>query len=698
MKKIFIAACAMLSGVGASFSQPQQDAVLMTIGNDKVTVGDFLNVYKKNNNKDGSFDKKALEDYLDLYTIFRLKVKEAKEMGIDTTRAFQDELKGYRKTLAQPYLTEKDAIDRLVKEAYERMKWDVRTSHILVKADIDALPQDTLEAFTKAQIIRDFIINGKPNPAALKKYETMVKANLKISKTSPPKDTLAAFNKINPLKNMFKLKGHDFSLVCKEASDHNSKTAGGDLGYLTGLVGMGYPYEYENAAFAAKPGTVYGPFRTSLGYHLLLVTDKRPHIELHLEHMMFMFKKGMMKSDSVKLKLKVDSIYGVLKGGANFEEMAKSISEHKETAKKGGDLGWMAISANFPPEFKEAAFALSGNGVISSPVMTKYGWHIIKRVGNRELLPFDSLKADIKSKVQKDARANTAKDALIAQLKTKYMFKEDLKARDEFYKAVDSTFIQGKWKAEKVASMNKTMFSMTDKAFTQKDFAQYMEKNQRSAGQSKDPQRMINTLYKQFVDEMCIGMRESNLEKEYPDFRMLMEEYRDGILLFNLTDQKVWTKAIKDTAGAKEFHEKNKEKFMWEERLDASIYTCANEKTAEKVRKMIKQNKSDKEILSALNKDTIINVSVESKLYLKGDNAMLDKTGWTPGVTANENVKGKIVFANIKKIMKPVPKSYTEARGLITSDYQSWLEKQWVDSLKKKYPVSVDRKVFDSIK
>jgi len=245
--------------------------------------------------------------------------------------------------------------------------------------------------------------------------------------------------------------------------------------------------------------------------------------------------------------------------------------------------------------------------------------------------------------------------------------------------------------------MNKPMFTMMDKAYTQKDFAQYMGKNYRAGGSSKDPQRIINTLYKQYVDEMNIGMRENNLEKEYPDFRFLIEEYRDGILLFNLTDQNVWTKAIKDTSGAKEFHERNKEKFMWEERLDASIYTCANLKVAEKVRKMASQNKTDKEILASLNKDTIINVSVESKLFLKEDNAMLDKI-WTPGFTPLQDTKGKVLFANIRKIVKPTPKSYAEARGLITSEYQSWLEKQWVDSLKKKYPVSIDKKVFDSIK
>jgi peptidyl-prolyl cis-trans isomerase SurA len=241
------------------------------------------------------------------------------------------------------------------------------------------------------------------------------------------------------------------------------------------------------------------------------------------------------------------------------------------------------------------------------------------------------------------------------------------------------------------------MFTILDKTYTQQDFAKYIEKNFRNAGRVS-PKRIVDNLYKPFVDETVMNTREGRLEQEYPEFRMLMNEYSDGILLFNLTDQKVWSKAIKDTTGAKDYYAKNKEHFMWEDRLDASIYTCKDEKTAEKVKKMLKANKSDKDILAAVNKDTVANVYVDGKtIYLKGDNAMLDKTGWTPGITANETVKNKVVFANIRKIVKPTPKSYTESRGLVTSEYQTWLEKQWIESLKKKYPVAVDRKVFDSI-
>jgi peptidyl-prolyl cis-trans isomerase SurA len=679
----------------AAFAQTHNDgAVLMTIGNDKVTVGEFVSVYKKNNSKESSLDKKALEEYLNLYTVFRLKVKEARELGIDTTKAFRDELTGYRKTLSAPYLTEKDAIDNLTKEAYDRMQWDIRTSHILIKVDADATPQDTMDAHTRISLIKDFIA-GKGNPSAFKKYEAKVNADLKISKTSPPKDTLVAYNKLNPLKKMFALKTHDFASVAKVVSEHASKSSGGDLGYLTGMAGMGYPYEYETAAYKAKQGDVYG-LRTSLGYHLVVVTDKRQHKELHLAHIMLLFKKNMSHDDSAKMKMKVDSISGFLKKGQPFEELVKKYSDHKETIKKGGDIGWIAFSSNYPNEFKDAAFALKDNGSVSEPVKTRFGWHIIKRLGDRSLLPFDSLKSDLKAKVQKDARNVVAKDMFLSKLKTQYTFKEDLKARDEFYKAVDSTLFMGKWNAEKVSSLKKPMFWIQSKAYTQEDFAKYLEKNQRGGVQKNAP-KIINSVYKQFTEETLLATKENNLEKDYPDFKMLMDEYRDGILLFNLTDQKVWSKAIKDTTGAKDFYEKNKNHFMWDERLDASIYTCKDEKSTDKVKKLIKENKSDKDILSALNKDTVINVSIESKTFSKGDNAMLDKSGWNLGTTANEKVKNKIVFANIRKIVKPTPKTYLEARGLVTSEYQTWLEKNWIDSLKQKYPVSVDKKVLDSI-
>lgn len=683
----------------ALIAQPaKKDAILMTIGNEKITVEEFLNVFKKNNNRDATPDKKSMEEYLELYTVFRLKVKEAKELGLDTTKAFIDELNGYRKTLAQPHLNDSNAIKELVKEAYERMQWDIRSSHILAKLDANPSPDDTIEAYTRILIIKDFL-KGKPNAAMLKKYETMVKTNVMAaskSKTMSKADSNTVKLKLEPMKKLFEQNSRDFSTVAKIVSEHGSKNKGGDVGYLSAMT-QGFPYEYESATFNSKPREISGPIRSNMGYHLIMVTDKRPHKELRVSHILLNFKKGMNHNDSLKLKEKADSLYNAINKGTSFEEIAQKFSDHKESGKKGGDLGWIAYNGNYPPEFKDAAFAIKADGQISQPVQTRFGWHIIKRTGIRDLAPFDSIKAELKVKVQKDARAAVAKERMIEKLKTDYKFTEILpKNISDFYAVVDSTLPMGQWKAEKASALTKPMFRILDKTYTQQDFAKYLEKNYRMAGRIP-PKRIVDALYKPFVEESLMNMKDSRLEIENYNFRILMQEYRDGILLFNHTDQKVWSKAIKDTIGAKEFYEKNKEKFMWEERLDASIYTVKDLKTADKIRKMIKQNKTDKEILSSLNKDTIVNVTIESKLYLKGDNAMLDKTGWVPGITPNETVKNKIVFANIRKIVKPTPKTYAEARGMVTSEYQAWLEKEWVNSLRAKYPVTVDRNVFDSI-
>lgn len=700
MKEKFVSITVVsLIATVALIAQPaKKDAILMTVGDDKVTVEEFLNIFKKNNNRDATLDKKSMEEYLELYTIFRLKIKEAKELGLDTSKAFREELAGYRKTLVQPHLNDSNAIKELVKEAYNRMQWDIRSSHILAKLDANPSPEDTLEAYTRIMIIKDFL-KGKPNIVMLKKYETMVKTNVMAaskSKVMSKADSNAVKLKLDPMKKLFEQKSKEFSSVAKIVSEHNSKNKGGDVGYLSAMT-QGFPYEYESAAFNSKPGEISGPFRSPMGYHLIMVTDKRPHKELRVSHILLNFKKGMTHDDSLKLKVKIDSLYKVINSGASFEEIAQKISDHKETGKKGGDLGWIVYNGNFPSEFKDAAFAIRADGQISEPVQTRFGWHIIKRTGIRDLAPFDSIKTELKAKVQKDARAAVAKERMIAKLKEDYKFTEILPRNiSDFYAVVDSTLPMGQWKAEKASGLTKPMFRILDKTYTQQDFAKYLEKNYRMVGRIP-PKRIVDAMYKPFVDESLMNMKESRLEIENHDFRVLMQEYHDGILLFNHTDQKVWSKAIKDTIGAKEFYEKNKEKFMWEERLDASIYTVKDAKIAEKVRKMIKQTKTDKEILSALNKDTVINVTIDSKLYLKGDNAMLDKTGWVPGITPNETVKDKIVFANIRKVVKPTPKTYAEARGMVTSEYQAWLEKEWINSLRAKYPVIVDRKVFDSI-
>jgi peptidyl-prolyl cis-trans isomerase SurA len=241
------------------------------------------------------------------------------------------------------------------------------------------------------------------------------------------------------------------------------------------------------------------------------------------------------------------------------------------------------------------------------------------------------------------------------------------------------------------------MFNLGDKVFTQKDFTAYLNSHQ-SKRPKTETAMIVNQLYKQFVEETVVGFEEGRLDQKYPEFKALMQEYRDGILLFELTDQKVWSKAVKDTTGSKEFYEKNKTNYMWEERADASIYACANDKVAKQVRALMKKKKSEKDILTAVNKDSQLNLQVETRLFNKGENELVDKN-WNPGTSADIVDKDKkVTIIVVNKLMKPEPKAYQDAKGMVTADYQSYLEKQWLLELKQKYTVTVDQAVLSTVK
>ncbi|MFY9310455.1 MAG: peptidylprolyl isomerase [Bacteroidia bacterium] len=640
-----------LLAINAITAQNKKDAVLMTIGQDKVTVAEFETVYKKNNTKEASNDPKSLNDYVDLFVNFKLKVREAEELKLDTAKAFRDELSGYRKQLAQPYLTDKDVNERLLQETYSRLQEDVHASHILVKVSETALPKDTLDAYNKIMKIRSRV-----------------------------------------------LKGEDFNKVAAErgiSDDPSAKDNGGDLGYFTALQ-MVYPF--ESAAYSTKVGDVSMPVRTRFGYHIIKVHDRRKaQGEVLVGHIMVKTPPNMTKEDSINARAKINEIYNKLKAGAKFEELATQFSDDKTSAKKGGELMWFGTN-KMPMEFEKASFALKNKNDISEPVKTKYGWHVIRLVDKRGLATFDAMKNELKDKVTKDSRSQAGRASLIAKIKAEYKFKENLPARDEFTKVVDSTVFDGTWDKNKAKDLKKTMFNFNDKQYTQTDFANYIASHQ-SKRPKIDKSILINQLYKQFVDESAIAYEEARLDQKYPEFKALMEEYHDGILLFELTDRKVWSKAVKDTTGAKEFYEKNKNNYMWEERADATVYSCSDAKVAQQVRQMLAEKKSEKDIIAAINKDTQLNLQTESRVFSKTENEFVDKS-WKQGISADMNSEKdkKIVIVVVNKIVPPGPKSFQDAKGMVTADYQNHLEKEWLAELRKKYTVTIDKNVLATIK
>ena len=360
-----VLSCASLN----AFSQDKK-ATILTIDGEAITLEEFDNIFRKNN-RDSVITQQALDDYMQLFINFKLKVKEARALGLDTVTKFKTELEGYRAQLARPYLTDTDVLNELMREGYERLNQEVHASHILIKCDPNASPEDTLKAFNKAMDIRNQILNGS-----------------------------------------------DFSIVAKDRSeDPSAKDNGGDLGYFTAFQ-MVYPF--EDAAYKGNVGDISLPVRTRYGYHIIKIIDKRTaRGEIHVAHIMIKEKKE--EGGAANAEAKATEIYQKLLAGEKFEDLSAKFSDDGSSAKKGGELPWFGTN-KMVIEFEDASFALKNDGDISKPFKTSYGWHIVKRLGYKPVASYQEMEKEIKGKVSKDQRAEKTKASFITKLKKQYQF------------------------------------------------------------------------------------------------------------------------------------------------------------------------------------------------------------------------------------------------------------------------------------
>ncbi|MCF8461971.1 MAG: peptidylprolyl isomerase [Flavobacteriales bacterium] len=653
MKNTFLQTALLLSFLigGSDLFAQQKDAVLLTVDGQNITLSEFEAVYKKNN-RDEVVDQKDLEDYLELYINFRLKVREAEELGLDTVKKFMEELKGYQKQLAKPYLTDKEVTENLIKEAYERSLKDVRASHILLKVGPDALPKDTLIVYNKIMDIRKQAEKG------------------------------------------------DFGALAKKYSeDPSAKENAGDLGWFS-VLRMVYPF--ETAAYETPNGKISMPIRTRFGYHIIKAVGSRDaQGEISTAHIMIKTGKEATEEDQAKAKEKVMEVKGLLDKGQNFEDLAKKYSEDKGSSTKGGVLPNFG-AGRMVPAFEEAAFGLKADGDYSEPVLTDYGWHIIKRLERIPVPTFEASEKDLSAKVAKDSRSEMSKLSVLARIKKDYGFKETRSALDAVAAKLDSTLIEGKWDAEAAKGLNATVFTIGKDNYTQADLAAYIGTHQ--SRRKEEPLVVIlNGLYGQFVEESLLAYEEGKLSQKYPEYKALLKEYRDGILLFDLTDDKVWSKAVKDTSGLKVFHEKNRDKFMWGKRLDAEIYYCQKDSIVEPLKatlaKKAKKGKPTKEeILKQFNANSKLNLRIEQDQYEENEEEILKNVKWEKGLYGPFKDGENQVLILVNSVLDPTPKTLKEARGLVTADYQNFLEKEWIAELRGKYKYTANRDLLKQIK
>ena len=628
-----------------------QDKHLMKIGDNLIFPDEFLNIYNKNRtDADTVLKADEIDEYINLFINFKLKVIEAESLGMDTLTSFKKELAGYRNQLSKSYLNDTKVTEELLKEAYERLKYEINASHILITLDPSATPEDTLKAYNKINSIRKEFYNGAS-------FET---------------------------------------LAVKYSEDPSVANNKGSLGYFSALR-MVYPF--ESAAYNTNKGEVSKPVRTSYGYHILKVNDIRnSRGDVKVAHIMLV-KDKKTGSDSIARK-KIYEIYNLLTNGDNFEDLAKKYSDDKKSGSKGGELDWFGVTnkVNMYETFSNASFNLINIGDISEPIKTPAGWHIIKLLDKKPLPSFTDIESNLKSRVEKDSRSQKSRDALIKRCKDFYSFEESKKYLNIFYKISSEDILQAKNSSDFLKKSNKNLFSLsfneTIKLFKQKDFSEFIINFKNSFRGKENSKLLIDELYRMFVEQSIINFENKNLELRYPEFSLLMDEYHDGILLFDLMNERVWSKAVKDTSGLNQFYNSlinnsKSEKYFNPERVVKKVYETYDENNNKKLLRYISRGLTDQLIDKKLNKESNLNLKIYEEVIPVKEISNFKSSYFSEGV----------FYLNVlTDTLKKSPKPLSEIKGLVISEYQNLLEEEWLTLLKKKYEIEINKNVLKLLK
>lgn len=641
---IFLSLLSALAGK----AQNLDDKTLMTVAGRPVSAGEFIRMFRKSTEPDKKSD---IDVYLQQYITFKLKVADAMQQGIDTTKAFRTELNGYRNQLAQNYLTDTEAKEKLLRKTYQRSLTEINAWHILVSCPEGSKPEDTLAAWQKASGIKERIIKGEP-----------------------------------------------FEQVARGTSDDPSvKVNGGNLGYFT-VFQMITPF--EDAAYSMKAGSVSEPVKTPYGYHIIRVTGKRPsNGKVLVAHIMKVSPPGSDEKTAKQAEESINMIYKELLAGASFSELAKKNSDHRESAPNGGKLNWFS-TGEIIPDFSEAAFSLKDTGKYTLPIRTIYAWHIIKLLDKKAPGTFDETRSWLESRINQSYLNSLSKKSFTEKLKKNYNYRVNQTAYKWFVDNTDTLIIGGLKKYDRSSMPSVNLYSFANQYFTTKEFAAYIERRG-SMIVTDDPESFIKQTIDARVSDHLLKYENSVLEKKYPDFRYLMNEFHDGILLFEISGKRVWNRVQDDSAGLKQYYEEHKNEFLTRRGIEAKIYTLHSQKGEKKLsasyRKYSGKPCTDSLMIEKFNGriDTML-VITEGK-WFSGDDPEIDKLNWSQG-SHTAKIKNFPSIIMISKEIESVPLPFEEVQGEMMTGYQDYLEGEWIKQLKVRYTVKIDDQVYSELK
>ena len=616
--------------------------VLLEIDNDQITLDEFSHIFNKNNENE-EIDKAYLDEYVELFINFKLKVKEAKNLGFDTVPSFINELEGYRKQLAKPYLRDDNFNDELFDEALDRIQYDINANHIL----INIVDENNDEALNKIKDIRKQILNG----------------NISFEEAA-----------------------------VKFSDDKSALENKGNLGYFTAFMMV---YDFETAAYTTPIGEISQPVKTKYGYHILKVNEKRKAVgERKVAHIMFKTGKNAKPKKIQEAKDKIFETYELLKNGDRFAEVAERFSEDRSTAVKGGVLPPFGVG-KMVSEFETKSFELQNLGDFSEPFQTDFGWHIVMLLEDNPVIMNDDLYLKVKTGIERDSRSKLSAEFMAKKLKDQYKIKVYKENFNSLRRAAVKDVTNSIWDGKNALDLDNPLFKIESMTFYQNDFTDFILKNQKNNNN-------FDNLYLEFLDKSLFVFEETQLEKKYPEFKALLNEYKEGILLFDLTNKNVWKKAVDDSIGLADYFSRNIDKYKWEERVSASVYSCIDLSTAKKVKNLLyklnRGNTDNETILEKVNKESPLNLEISTKYFSRGENEYIDNISWKKGISKDiKKDDGGYVIVNVMDVLPAGDMSLNDVKGKVISDYQKYLDDQWISQLRNKYKFSVNKELLYSL-
>lgn len=638
MKKQFLA----VGVIGASLlalTAKNSDPVLMNVAGKDVRLSEFEYLFHKNNAQ--QTEPQSLDQYVGMFVDYKLKVADAESAGIDTTASFISEFTQFRDELSEPYLRDNSVLDSMVNQSYSHMQDELKVSHIMMAADQEA----TLDS------LRQAIIDGKVT----------------------------------------------FEEVARQYSiDKPSASRGGLMGFV---IANRYPWAFEEAAFETPVGQISPVVNSGFGNHIIRVESRQPaRGEVLAEHILRL-TRNVPDSLLAEQKFTIDSIYRVVKANPDeFENLAKTYSEDPGSARNGGSLGWFGPGA-MVQEFDSVSFALPVGG-ISEPFTTSFGWHIIKKVDARGVGSLEDNRESIIKAINRTERGALPEKMFVQRNAKKYgarlnesNINKIAAMADKDGGMLDSAFMANYSKSEM------PIFSVGGKDVTLGEIVSGMAPARIRGGEQI--QEHIKAVATEMMNNRVLDLARNELAEENPDYRNLVNEYRDGILLFEISNRNVWDRAAKDKEGLEDYFRKNRAKYAWDKpKFKSYIIFTSNDSLlneAVKYASTLTDDMVPADFTSAMRERFGRDVKIERVIAAQGENAITDYLGFGGEKPAPENKRWSSYAAFRAKVIT-APEEAADVRGAVVADYQAMLEKEWLKALHDKYPVKINKKVLKQVK